>query len=56
MISFIILINKMKVNLSLIIMFKVNKDAVNTFVSSSSNIISIPSDKSITIFENKKTI
>ena len=44
----------MKVNLSLIIMFKVNKDAVNTFVSSSSNIISIPSDKSITIFENKK--
>ena len=44
----------MEVNLSLIIMFKVNKDAVNTFASTSFNIISISSDKSITIFENKK--
>lgn len=43
----------MLVNLSLIIKFKINNDAVNTFASTSSNIISISSDKSITIFNKK---
>lgn len=43
----------MLVNLSLITIFKINNDAVNTFVSTSSNIISISSDKSITIFNKK---
>lgn len=41
----------MPTNLSLITMLKVNQDAVNTFVNTPSNlIISISSDKSITIF------
>lgn len=46
----------MPVNLSLILLFNLNTDAVNTFAITSSDIISISSDKSIIIFDKKLTI
>ena len=44
-------------NLSLITTVKVNKDAVNSFaITSLNHIISISSDKSITIFKPNKRL